>query len=217
MTHWHLYAILGQDPGEVRLQGLGGAKVQAIRGGPLWALASERAEHGTNAADPLEHHRVIERALERWALLPARFAAPQSLDALLRRLEHDASTHLAALERVRDSREFSIRAELEPDHAGTASGSVRPEAAPAHANTRLAEFSQGLCEHLTPFALEFAHAYPEPSLYRGSVLVARGRLEAFWHAFAAALEALPLEGVRPSLHGPYSPYSFVHANGEAAA
>ena len=211
---WHVYAILGHDPGEVRLQGLGGAKVQAIRGGPIWALASECAGGTPNASDPLEHHRVIERALERWPLLPARFAAPVALDSLIHRLEHDAQAHLVALERVRDSREFAIRAEVLEAMMPTATPRAMrytESTVLEKANTRLLEFSEQLANALAPFALEFSHRYPEPNLYRGAVLVARGRLEDFWHAFAATLAQLPSDGLHPSLHGPYPPYSFVRS------
>ena len=193
---WHVYAILGQDPGEVRLRGLGGAPVQAVRGGAVWALASERPEHGPSAADPLEHHRVIEGALERWPLLPARFAAPLGLEALVRRLERDAQAHLAALERVRGAREFAIRAELggvtPGPRANAASGRAYLEARRAEttANARLLECCGWLCGRLAPFALEFAHRYPEPTLYRGAALVAEGQIEEFRRAFALALEAL---------------------------
>jgi hypothetical protein len=220
MSLWHVYAILGQDPGEVRLQGLGGGRVQAVRGGAVWALASERGSAVT-AADPIEHHRVIEGALEQWPLLPARFAAPVTLETLVQRLERDALIHIAALERVRDAREFAIRAELEDVPPTAATPPEAPTTGRAYlqsrrqellanetANAKLLAFSDQLCARLAPFALEFTHRYPQPGLYRGVALVPQAGLDAFGHAFAETLAAMPCAGVRPSLHGPYPPYSF---------
>jgi Gas vesicle synthesis protein GvpL/GvpF len=216
MTTWHVYGILGQQPREVRLEGLHGAPVRVLGGPNVWALASEVQSLPTNALDPIMHHKVIEAALEQWDVLPARFMAPIEHRLLLNRLEANSQKHLLALARIRGSLEFGIRAQIDPGLPPVKGGLEQPirSSGRAYLESRREEFnaeqitrSELEClarelEKALP-ALEWLHRFPEPGVYRGSALVPKATLLNFRMAFMK-LEFAPT----PSLHGPFPAYSF---------
>jgi Gas vesicle synthesis protein GvpL/GvpF len=225
MTAWHVYGILGQQPRDLKLEGLHGAPVHVLGGPNVWALASEVTTGlnviPTNALDPIMHHKVIEAALERFDVLPARFTAPIEHRMLLNRLEADSAKHLSALARIRGSLEFGIRAQIDPGLPPVVGGLEQPvrSSGRAYLESRREEFkaeqvarSELEClarelEKALP-ALEWSHRFPEPGLYRGSALVPKAKLLDFRMAFMK-LEFEPV----PSLHGPFPAYSFASVGG----
>jgi hypothetical protein len=211
-------------------EGVHGAPLRVLEHGPLAALVSDvEAEVVGRRRELRAHTAVLEEALDRSPVLPARFGtvAPDEdavLDQLLRERQDELLRVLAAIDglvEVRLSGSYDEDAVLQevlrrhPALAGPPPSSIqarmdrgRRVVEGIDEQRRLDE--QAVLEHLTPLAEEVRADPPRGELgaFALSFLVPRSDLDAFDAAVRAA--TAPLEArARLRYVGPLPPASFV--------
>jgi Gas vesicle synthesis protein GvpL/GvpF len=217
----HLYAILNSKPSTQKLNTLGISSLRVVEASNLYAVVSEaslNSEPTELAIAALEHNGVIEKLLEHYSLLPARFSAPLEEHLVIHQITNNLESYKTALDRVRNALEFALRAEIpaesfEPVTSDTSSGRAYLESRRAQFNQeqqnrdKLEAIATSLELRLGSLALEVLHRY-EPNVYRGSYLVKRANLEVFKNAFQTVFKTFQTDPVQLGLHGPFAPYSF---------
>lgn len=209
-----VYGIVEADGIDVTGYGLDDHPLRAIAEGPLMAIASD---HDGPDPEPaleglLEYEEVIQRLMDRRAILPAQFASLLADEADVRdMLRHRRRDLLARLVRVRGAVELALRAEWRD--AAEARGHEPALSGTAYLRERL-ELRQSArrvaseLDPLTNLARSCQRALvPRPDLpVVDAYLVDRGRVD----EFVALVEQLDdrLEEVDLVCTGPWPPYSF---------
>jgi hypothetical protein len=243
VAEWVYGVVDGGAPDPAGETGVDGAAVRVIAGGGLAALASpvpiERFGEAplTAALEDLErlealaraHEQVIERALERGAVVPFRLCTIyEDADGVRSMLEREHAALAAALDRLRGSVEWGVkayRAERAATPAPAASSGTEwlrrkrddraaAEAARDAAGERAAAIHARLAEHARAATLARPHdrrlsGDGREMLLNGAYLVPADGAD----GFRTVVEALGGEhaphGVTLELTGPWAPYHFV--------
>ena len=221
MSPLYVYAVAEVVEGDGDLgPGLSGEALEVVRAGPVSAVIGRVARSPEPSAEALHAHDDVARRLaERCrAVLPARFGSlAKDDDALRAALLDRAAEYTAALARVRDREQITVRV-----FSTAAGGDRRPgaEATVGGPGTRyLAARARqesaagvpglpGLLDRLAPLvAAEIVERHEAAPLVASVYhLVPRGSSARYRDALRDAAEVAP--GLRVVASGPWPPYAF---------
>ncbi len=217
--NWHLYGILRSAQAPLEWQAVQGIQLQTIVAGSLGAVVSVPLE-GQMVQQALLHNSIVEATLEQIPLLPARFATPISAEQIQRQLESQQTALLRRLTTLQFTREYAVRAQLEPlpvvESIPTTSGRAYLEGKAAL--LRISEARAEQCQQLKA-TLEAVLPFRESKvleasqeLYRLAFLVAQDKLLVFQNALQSVLASQHQGFVRITMHGAFAPYSFAETD-----
>lgn len=193
-----LYAVIQSADGATLSPGRGREIVSV---GPIAALTGPMVTTGDLGRRALAHDRTVLRALAACsAVIPFRLGASlPSRGAVARMLERNRASLTALLSRFSGRVEMGLKIRLDGDELALSG------VAPSAALTRRLAGVHRLTADSEDRRERVCHG-PRDSIFEGSYLIPRAKIESFWERTAALRARSPHLPMLAS--GPFAPYSF---------